>query len=87
MLWLYEDEVTEVGTMNLFIHWRTPDGRLELITPSLDGLILEGITRKSVLELAREWNDFQVGIMIYIFRAKARNLGCCNSLWHHYVFL
>lgn len=32
----------------------------ELITPPLDGLILPGVTRLSILELAREWNEFHV---------------------------
>ena len=27
----------------------------ELVTPPLNGLILPGVTRKSILELAREW--------------------------------
>jgi len=30
----------------------------ELVTPPLNGLILPGITRASILELAREWNEF-----------------------------
>jgi branched-chain amino acid aminotransferase len=32
----------------------------ELITPPLNGLILPGITRHSILELAREWAEFKV---------------------------
>jgi len=32
----------------------------ELVTPPLNGLILPGITRASILELAREWNEFCV---------------------------
>jgi len=32
----------------------------ELITPPLDGLILPGITRASILQLSREWNEFLV---------------------------
>jgi len=54
-LWLFGEEnyVTEVGTMNMFIAWITPDGQKELITAPLDGTILEGVTRESVLELAR----------------------------------
>jgi len=59
-LWLYQDEVTEVGTMNIFMYWINEDGVEELITPSLNGLILPGITRKSLLELARDWDEFQV---------------------------
>ena len=32
----------------------------ELVTPPLDGLILPGVTRLSLLELAREWKEFRV---------------------------
>jgi branched-chain amino acid aminotransferase len=32
----------------------------ELVTPPLNGLILPGITRASILELSREWNEFRV---------------------------
>jgi branched-chain amino acid aminotransferase len=56
-LWLFGEEefVTEVGTMNLFIAIKDADtGQKELITAPLDGTILEGVTRDSVLELARE---------------------------------
>lgn len=57
-LWLYaeggEEYVTEVGTMNLFTAWRTPEGEKEIVTAPLDGTILEGVTRDSILALARE---------------------------------
>lgn len=39
--------------MNLFIVFRKPDGGMELVTPPLDGMILPGVTRDSVLALAR----------------------------------
>ncbi|KAI5810146.1 putative branched-chain-amino-acid transaminase [Peziza echinospora] len=55
-LWLFGPEgyVTEVGTMNVFFAWIRKDGKKEFITAPLDGTILEGITRDSVLGLARE---------------------------------
>ncbi|PLB34005.1 branched-chain amino acid aminotransferase, cytosolic [Aspergillus candidus] len=56
-LWLFGEEeyVTEVGTMNLFIALKDKEtGKKELVTAPLDGTILEGVTRDSVLELARE---------------------------------
>lgn len=57
-LWLYEADgeeyVTEVGTMNLFAAMKTKDGKKELITAPLDGTILPGVTRDSILALARE---------------------------------
>lgn len=55
-LWLFGDEgfITEVGTMNAFFVFRDPDtGKKELTTAPLDGTILEGVTRDSILELAR----------------------------------
>jgi len=59
-LWLYKDQVTEVGTMNFFMFWVNEQGEQELVTPPLNGLILPGITRKSLLDLAREWDEFKV---------------------------
>lgn len=55
-LWLFGEEeyITEVGTMNLFVAIKNKDGQNELITAPLDGTILEGVTRDSVLALARE---------------------------------
>ncbi|KAJ4293884.1 branched-chain-amino-acid transaminase bat2 [Collariella sp. IMI 366227] len=56
-LWLFGEEefVTEVGTMNFFVAMRNKEtGQKELLTAPLDGTILEGVTRDSVLSLARE---------------------------------
>lgn len=56
-LWLFGEEeyVTEVGTMNLFIALKDKEtGQHELVTAPLDGTILDGVTRDSVLGLARE---------------------------------
>ncbi|KAI0374357.1 branched-chain amino acid aminotransferase II [Pilatotrama ljubarskyi] len=55
-LWLHgpEHHITEVGTMNAFVVFKQSDGSFELVTPSLDGIILPGVTRDSVLALARE---------------------------------
>lgn len=39
--------------MNMFIVFKQPDGGVELVTPPLDGMILPGVTRDSVLALAR----------------------------------
>ncbi|RDW71987.1 putative branched-chain-amino-acid transaminase [Coleophoma crateriformis] len=56
-LWLFGEEeyVTEVGTMNMFVALKNKEtGQKELVTAPLDGTILEGVTRDSVLSLARE---------------------------------
>jgi branched-chain amino acid aminotransferase len=61
VLWLVEDQVSEVGTMNLFFFWKNEKGERELITPPLnDGTILPGVTRATVLDLARQWGEFKV---------------------------
>ena len=56
-LWLFGDEehVTEVGTMNFFAAVKDKKtGRKTLMTAPLDGTILEGVIRDSVLDLATE---------------------------------
>lgn len=60
VLWLYEQQLTEVGTMNCFVYWTNRKGQTELITPPLDGTILPGVTRDCVLHLARQWNTCRV---------------------------
>ena len=42
--------VEEVGTMNIFFVFGN-----ELVTPSLDGTILGGLTRECVIAIAKEW--------------------------------
>ncbi len=42
--------VEESGTMNVMF---VIDGKL--ITPAIDGIILDGITRRSIIEIARKW--------------------------------
>ncbi|XP_061300385.1 branched-chain-amino-acid aminotransferase, cytosolic isoform X3 [Pezoporus flaviventris] len=62
VLWLYgeDHQITEVGTMNLFLYWINEDGENELATPPLDGIILPGVTRQSILDLAHNWGEFKV---------------------------
>ncbi|MDX2191709.1 MAG: branched-chain amino acid aminotransferase [Gemmatimonadales bacterium] len=53
VLWLdaaRHEGLEEVGTMNLFVRFRD-----EVATPPLDGTILPGITRDSVLKLLAHW--------------------------------
>ncbi|TVR17699.1 MAG: branched-chain amino acid aminotransferase [Balneolaceae bacterium] len=53
VLWMDAIEhkyIEEVGTMNIFFLF---DGKL--VTPQLGGTVLPGITRRSVIALAREW--------------------------------
>ncbi|XP_077171721.1 branched-chain-amino-acid aminotransferase, mitochondrial isoform X2 [Paroedura picta] len=62
VLWLYGDDhqLTEVGTMNIFMFWEDQQGDPELVTPPLNGIILPGVTRQSLLDLARKWGEFKV---------------------------
>jgi branched-chain amino acid aminotransferase len=55
-LWLFGEEhwLTEVGTMNLFVALQKDNGGVELVTPPLNGMILPGVTRDSILGLARD---------------------------------
>ncbi|KAH8893288.1 branched-chain amino acid aminotransferase II [Thozetella sp. PMI_491] len=60
ILWLYGPEgyCTEAGASNFFLVWRAKEsegGRVQLVTAPLDDkLILDGVTRRSILALARE---------------------------------
>ena len=47
--------------MNLFILLRNKDGSQELVTPPLDtGVILPGVTRRSIVEMVSTWPGLQV---------------------------
>jgi branched-chain amino acid aminotransferase len=61
-LWLFgeQHQLTEIGTTNLFILLKNDAGDLELVTPPLDGSILPGVTRDSIINLAKGWNEFKV---------------------------
>lgn len=53
VLWLDGVEqkyIEEVGTMNIFIQFKD-----EVATPKLTGSILPGVTRRSVIQLLKEW--------------------------------
>lgn len=63
ILWLLgpEHEITEIGSMNCFIFMKDQAGKPELITPPLlNGTILPGVTRDSILNITRSWNEFKV---------------------------
>jgi branched-chain amino acid aminotransferase len=57
VLWLLGDEaqVTEAGASNFFTLMRSKEGKLQLITAPLgDKVILDGVTRRSVIQLVKE---------------------------------
>jgi branched-chain amino acid aminotransferase len=65
VLWLFGEDrqVTEAGASNFFIVWENAQtGKRELVTAPLENqLILPGVTRRSVLELARSRLNQAVG--------------------------
>lgn len=119
VLWLYGDDhqVTEVGTMNIFMFYINDQGgefcgvkyrclsnlgyagviftlllflEKELVTPPLNGLILPGITRNSILTVSREWNQFKVTERIITMpeiirllsenRVSSKHVQCCLNV-------
>ena len=53
--------ISECGAMNMFFLLENgKTGVKELVTPPLDGTILGGVTRDSILQLCREWDEFVV---------------------------
>jgi len=73
VLWLYNDLVTEVGTMNFFLLWVNEQGEKELITCPLNGdMILPGVTRDSILQIAREMKEFKVSERDYTMSEVAK---------------
>ena len=55
ILWLLGDDgaVTEAGASNFFVIWKTREDQNQLITAPLeDNIILDGVTRRSIIDLA-----------------------------------
>jgi branched-chain amino acid aminotransferase len=55
VLWLDGIEqkyIEEVGTMNIFIRFKN-----EVVTPKLNGSILPGVTRDSVIRILKDWGE------------------------------
>ena len=49
MLWLYGNEIIEVGASNIFFVFKASNNKTEIVTPELKDLILPGITRDSII--------------------------------------
>ena len=61
--WLHgpDEEITEAGAMNIFILFHHENGKMELVTPQLEScLMLPGIVRQSILEIAREAKELHI---------------------------
>jgi branched-chain amino acid aminotransferase len=55
VLWLLNGQVTEAGASNFFVIWKSKEGKTQLVTAPLgDKIILDGVTRRSILQLTRE---------------------------------
>ena len=66
ILWLFGEEgyVTEAGAANFFVLWKTKAGQLQLVTAPLgDGVILEGVTRRSVIDIVKEKLEGEVEVV------------------------
>lgn len=48
----------ESGAMNVFFLWQRKDGKKELVTPPLDGMVLPGVTRDTVRLLHRPFSGY-----------------------------
>jgi len=72
LLWLFNDHCTEVGTMNFFVLWKNEQGEKELITAPLDGCILPGVTRDSIIEIAKTFGDVKVSEKPYTMTEVAK---------------
>jgi len=48
--------------MNFFVFWKNEDGEDELVTPPLDGTILPGVTRDTIISLMRGLGEFKVSV-------------------------
>ncbi|EME31870.1 branched-chain amino acid aminotransferase [Galdieria sulphuraria] len=62
VLWLSDAKnrfVTEAGVMNFFVLFKGSK-RPELVTAPLDGTILDGVVRSSILDLVRSWGTIDV---------------------------
>lgn len=53
-LWVYDNNILESGATNIFFVIEEENGKLSLVTPPLDGSILPGVTRDSILYLAKD---------------------------------
>jgi len=47
-LWLLGNKIIEVGSSNIFFVFND-NGKIEIVTPALEDLILPGVTRDSIL--------------------------------------
>ena len=52
--------IAEAGAMNIMVVLEKGGGGVELVTPPLDGTILPGVKRRSVLDIAENWEDVEV---------------------------
>ena len=48
---MLDDYIKEMTILNVFVYWKSRMGELEIITPSDDGCIFNGTTRRSILEM------------------------------------
>jgi hypothetical protein len=64
----------QVGTMNLFVAFKQPDGTVELVTPPLDDVVLPGVTR-----------DRCVFSISWLCADAAAHGSACNTISHKHL--
>ncbi|KAK0199515.1 aminotransferase [Desarmillaria ectypa] len=75
ILWVLGDVVTEAGMMNVFVVIKREGGNgVDVITPELDGTILPGVTRMSVLELLQKGGTSVVERKVTVTELKALSI-------------
>jgi len=62
VLWLHSKEelIQSLNDASVFVLIINELGKRELITPPLNGLIVPGVIRQTILEMTRHWNEFDV---------------------------
>ncbi len=54
-IWMVDDYMKELTTMNIFVLHKSRHGVLELITPPADGTVYNGTMRKSILSILKDF--------------------------------
>jgi branched-subunit amino acid aminotransferase/4-amino-4-deoxychorismate lyase len=51
---MLDDYIKELTVLNVFVLWKSRFGELELLTPSNNGTIFNGIARQTIIDLKDE---------------------------------
>ena len=59
ILWVHDEKILEVGACNIFFMIKGKDGVIGIVTPPLDGSVLPGITRKSLIQIINKETEYE----------------------------